>query len=493
MVKQLFLILLCMLPVSVSANGALTMTLSQSKVELGKPVQATIATRGIKNDISNIDLNLLRNVFGVVINESSSSTDKSGAKRQQLNVSLYPRKTGISKVPQLLFDGARTRPMSIMTTDARAPGAKISFSSNHNEITGWQRQQHILSIRIVTPDKFASLTIENIETPGIIAVTIPPQRETDLKGNSILTTGWVFSSYQDGISNLQLPAINYRLHGKVQRKFYLPVVKLETYPLPAYIPPNMVVGKLSINTPAEHRKKLLFAESFTWKVHLTGVDNRIGSTPSIERQLQQSHSMSFGPISHTRTNSNDHSLASNTIILSVPVTFSFPGYYSLPDLRIQYFDPGLGRLQTITYTPDAVVFINPVISSIVIVILLIVLLITIRYLTKRVYAWLICRKSLNKLGNALLLADTPSDLIQLLRDYAKIRGWDSNISLGKWQHYWTTVHGTEIIPYLEDLSAYYYGNDKYSAEQQQALNVSLYKFIVKQRNCLFMFYNKKMT
>jgi len=489
-VKYLLIIMLCVTPLCVNANN-LSMTLSKTTVQLGKPIQATITANDVDKDISDINLEPLRNVFGLVINESSSSKDSSGSNRQQLKLSLYPRRLGITTVPALELSSSTTRQVTITTTNARAPGAKIIFSTHQDDIVGWQRQQHVISIRIVTPDKFASLSIDDIELPGIISATVLPRREVDSKGNTILTTGWVFSPYQAGISELLLPAVNYHLHGKVQRKFYPPAIKLHTQALPNYIPPNMLIGKPAIKSAGENHEQLHFSDSFNWKVILTGIDTRISPTPSFESQLQDNGSISFGSVSYSHSNTDDLGPENNTLSMSIPVSFTHPGYHSLPGLRIQYFDPDVGRLQSVSYPASAILVFNSYVFSIIVVGLAIAVLLLTTYAIKQLNAWYKCRTALRKLCNALLAARSPSELISLLREYARVRGWQNNISLGRWCHYWETYHGTDIVPYLDTLSSLYYSNSGHTTEQQQTLAKSLHDIIVKHNNCLFLYRNKK--
>jgi len=482
MVKLLTWLLLFVVPSTVFATDSLYIEVDREKVQLGKAINARIIARDLPDDISGLDISPLHNVFGVVINESSTTTGDNGSTIQQLNVSLYPRNLGSTHIPGLTLSGATSRPVKITTTHARAPGAKISFSAMPNAFKGWQRQQHIVSARVVTPDKFASLSIDDIELPGIVSATLPVHRSVDEKGNIVLVSGWILSSYKPGDINLLLPAVNYHLHGKVQRKFYPAPVRLSSQPLPSYIPPNMPVGLLGVSSITDKPGALFVTPEFNWTIRITGIDSRLGSTPSVENQLQQVSSPLFGPASYKNIALRTHNLNDSTLQITVPVSMPGIGYYTLPALNIRYFEPHSGRLRTVSHQPDPVLVLNRWLIAGAGIILFVALLFVGRNITRRIQHWRSCRRLLKHNLESILQAESPRELVKLLRDYAGIRGWQENISLGHWRRYWSELYGEDAISCLDELSGYCYGKVDYTAGQQQTLNTSLYAMLSHQRH-----------
>lgn len=132
-------------------------------VELGNPlhvvVQAKAAAASEIRSLADLDLSALRQDFEIVRQRHADASDN-GASKQQLELTLYPRRTGALVIPALAFRDARSQPVRIQVRPGRAQGQAIRFASELSTVRPWLRQQVLIRITITTADAFASLHSE---------------------------------------------------------------------------------------------------------------------------------------------------------------------------------------------------------------------------------------------------------------------------------------------------------------------------------------------
>jgi len=476
MVRSLnFLLLVLFTSLAGANNGSLDVVTTDTHSQIGKPLQINIIAKNIDQRMAAINLDKLKKDFGVYVIESSNRSGLNNSKVQELKVHLYPQHTGIFEIPSLTLENYSSTASSVTILPALEDNNIITFSSSSNSVSVWQRQQIIITSTVLTQSRFASIHAEDFFHKGVESYTLESTREDLGNGQFRLTSSWVLYPLIAGEYNFNFPSINYRLRGKVQRKFIPGDIKISVKELPPYIPPLLPVGKIEIN------KKIIKGDSFINNKYLLSIrissdDSLISTLPNLPHDYLLDEDIIVGESLSRSTTSLKDNLFRNTINHHVPVTFVASGMYQVPAISYKYFEPSTGKIITIKI-PVQDLFILSTWLKILLIIFLILISIAALIFTKN-YALSIYkqRRTRNRINNLVLKATSPHELHYLLNEYSKAHRWRENMTLKNWLITWERKKGPSINNAIKDLSkaCYAKGDD---VCKQSVLNEKLYQFL----------------
>jgi len=475
MVRILNFLLLILFTSLVEANNrSLDVVTTDTHSQIGKPLQINIIASNIEQRMATINLDKLKKDFGVYVIESSNKSGVNNSKVQELKVHLYPQHTGIFEIPSLSLGKYSSTASSVSILPALEDNDIITFSSSSNSVSVWQRQKIIITSTVLTQSRFASIHAEDFFHKGVESYTLESTREYLGNGQFRLTVSWILYPLIAGEYHINFPSINYRLRGKVQRKFIPEDIKISVKELPPYIPPLLPVGKIEVN------RNMIKDDSFIDNKYLLSIqissdDALISTLPNLPHDYLLDEDIIVGESSRRTTTLKDN-LFSNTINHHIPVTFVATGMYQVPAISYKYFEPSTGKIVTIKI-PVQDLFILSTWSKILLIIFLIPLTITTLILIKN-YALSIYkqRRSRNKVINSVLKATSPYELHYLLNEYSKAHRWKENMTLKNWLITWEREKGPSINNAIKDLSEACYAKDN-DVCKQKVLNKKLYQFL----------------
>ena len=268
-------LLLWLLPLTAMATDArVWIELDTQTLELGEPLRGVLYTSGIGDAPTPDDLIPLEQEFALAeIGVAETLTDRAanGDKRQRLDFTLYPRHSGTLTLPALAIADRRSAPITVEVTPAVSQGSALSVTPKLSSTRPWVRQQVLITLEVITPDRFASLEIEPPPLPGFEVTDLPGERErieTADGERTRLRAGLALFALTSGAHRLRLPPVHYRLDGGTRRIFTLPEPVLEVKALPPYVPPTLPVGKVSIGSTLETEGLLRTRELGFWHIQV---------------------------------------------------------------------------------------------------------------------------------------------------------------------------------------------------------------------------------
>lgn len=459
---RIAVMLLLLSSFTTQAASRLVLETAELDQQYGYAFDTRITATGFKHSLSNIDLTPLRQDFGVeVIEYSSDNSNTDSVERQTLKLKLYPRRIGDLQIPSLVFRDHHSTLQQVHVTTATSIQGEILLQHRVSQSRPWQRQQVVVDYRITTPDRFASLQIDQTQIPYIENTDIPASQTHSDKG-IIIEGGWAISALQAGPQIVELPPVQYWLGGVVERVFYLPLIKLDVRSLPSYVPPLMPVGKVSIRSSITPDGMLLTGDSANWEIILEGNSLTPHALPAVLRQLGSTASISIGSAESSRSSQPDLIGSHGTVKHQIPVIAIASGYLELPALHVQYFDPQTGRLVSITHNP-AQPFAIAMYWAVLLIVLSLSLLVLVTAWGWRHYQSIRqyidhCKQAMAAVG----AADNPVGLRATLKDYALARRWPTNTSLGQWLNHWQLQHPLlSARDVIEDLARACYQTDNH--------------------------------
>ncbi|MEA1888576.1 MAG: hypothetical protein U9N50_02170 [Pseudomonadota bacterium] len=502
MVKQLKILcyILLLFPALALANPSLEIELKQATVEYGRPVFLKIIAEELKSDLSLLRLDALSTQFAIAsrdfdseiihpIKEAKEQQNKekgsAAITRQILRLKMYPRQTGKRLIPAFTLDKSSSDEKELTIIDASNKGTNILLDSNISSTKVWQREQILITLTLSTAEEFATIKPGDLPVDGIEITALPVKRvwtENENGGKSTITAGWSLLPLRPGNSEIELPPIEYHLSGVVRRVFHLPKVKLKVRPLPSYLPPTIPVGKVGIHSSITSEglasKRLLYTDDLAyWSISIESKSLTPYWLPPILRQIQSSDSIQFFPATSHRSMQPDNKGVHGRVNHTIPFKPLENGFTDIPSLKVQYFDPATGRLETLVH-PAEKRFSAGIISRLLAVLLLAVFILTLlivifRHLRKRI--------RYKKLHQQAILhirqANTSQDVVAGIRLAGSAEGWPVNLSLTDWLARWKKKYQSdpELDQTLESLALLHYGreNEIDTQEHRQTTNIDL--------------------
>ncbi|TDY02816.1 BatD family protein [Thiohalophilus thiocyanatoxydans] len=418
-----------------ATDSGLTVSVDRHTVEYGKSVVLTVRSTEPDTDPGAISLAALEPDFAIEPIRGRSATETDTPMRQWR---LYPRRPGELIIPAP-DNAARRDPVRLNVTPAVDPrdGQPIRVTREISGTDVWLRQAVHLTMTLETA---SPIIILERETPAHDALAIhelaTTERPVDPQQQRYRhTTGWVAHPLRQGEQRLQLPPLRYVRDGVTTHRFYPPVLQLAVRPLPPYLSPQMPIGTLSLQIDRPDR--FVFTDELhDLKVTLQGRGIRRQDMPQLERQLASSADITLYPAQQAYQQKTDAGRLIGQSDYAIPFSIKQSGRITLPDLRLDYFDPNTGRIVSRQVAGQAVYAMNRWLFYLLIGIGLVVLGISIRKSLPPLTRHLRRLKGYTRVIGLLPMADSDERVVQLLREVALGEGWPANLTLAQWLQYW---------------------------------------------------------
>lgn len=351
-------LLLILISYSAQAIPQLKMYSDKVKTELGRPLRVELAGIDLNNKLTGINLKSLNKHFGVVTDYYiADANDPRWPNNtvQILHLKLYPRKTGQLTIPALRINRIQSKPIDIKSHKGKTSIPKVRFSSDSPYI----RQQFIIMVNILSTESTSRLSISKDDNvSGFESQPLAFKRSKQKDGQYLLQTGWALTALKSGTQQLQLPPVEYSVSGVSRKRFFLPSTILKVKPLPNYLPPTIPVAKVRIKSQLKQRYFLSSDAIYYWQLTLKGQLNNSYRLPPVLRQIKNNNEMRFLPINSQRSVNRTDKSFSSQVSHSIPFKPTASGVLSLPQIRLQYFDPESGTIKSVIHQADNVFVLN---------------------------------------------------------------------------------------------------------------------------------------
>jgi len=342
---QLIFILVFITPVYaqiVNSENELSVQISRTEKQLGQYLRVTLRYRGQKQ-LDNINLQLWRQHFSIIHGDEYKDEDKQGRTIQVLKLRLYPRATGKINLSSLKLGTAKSRPINVNTLQAIVNNSPIKLNWEISSLTPWQREAVIIRVHLQSQDTSAHVILDSPENKNTLLRALKTERRVLKNGDIIFDAGWILYPMNEGVELIDLPAIRYQLSGSDRRRFYLPLQKLNVKPLPTYLPPNLPIGKLHLNSQIE------YADKNQWKIAVKTSALIPYGVPGLDKQIAiiSDHDISNVKINFSRSSSYGDYGDRNVIYSPLPEWLMPFGKNII--LKLRFFNPETGKLDKVIH------------------------------------------------------------------------------------------------------------------------------------------------
>lgn len=455
---------------AVSLAASLHIEVEQHRLELGQPIWLTLRSDQTAVSLATLDFSAWKKRVAFprayYVNRNRDNT------AQTLRLRVYAYHTGNLVLPALQFMQHTTAPLHFTIVPARDPvtHAPMDFGCQVSTQQPWQQQQVVVGCRLRLHDAHALLTQPTAQQHGFRFYPMQVEKRVEGRGATAQTRyrlGWVVFAVRAGKQVLTLPPIEYVRDGVVTRRFYLDPqqLQLQVKALPSWLPGTIPVGQIG---------PVHYGLAYGWlstgvlsqmqlRVQLNGVAPSL--VPDYPALLHGSHVFMF-----YRARQRNQARVESTGIQyllddRIPLVAHHVGIYRLPDLRLQYFDPVRGTLQTRLLHGGTIVVVNSWIKLILGLLCVVALV----WLGHRVGRFLVRYwRRFRHYQQALAILERPVSLDSIrhgMRVMAMAEGGRANMSWLQWQDYMRDKSAlAESLP-VTQLNAAVYGHGSVDLER----------------------------
>ena len=339
----LFTLISPALATEVNIENKLELDFSRTEIQLGQHLRVTLKYRGSES-LQNINLKSWLQLVAISYMDEFRDEDAMGNTIQVLKLRLYPRNTGTLTLPELKIGTASTQAVNINILQAIVNKSPVTLNWEISTTSPWQREAVVVHVHLLSSDISAHVLLDSSNSKDFLFRPLKPTRRTLKNGKIIFDTGWVLHPLKSGITFIDFPAIRYQLSGSDRRRFYLPLLRLKIKPLPSYLPPDLAIGKLNIQSQID---STLINQ---WKTMITTHALIPFGVPDIDRQLAEisGHDISNIKMKYTQLSSYEN-FGDKNIYYTPQPKWLMPFGKDL-NLTLRYFNPQTGRLEETNYS-----------------------------------------------------------------------------------------------------------------------------------------------
>lgn len=442
----------------VACAARLQIHLSQTQVELGKPLTAIVTYTAPTPMLETLNLDGVRAHFYI---SSPPQPERVGG-QQRWTLRLYPYDVGNVLIPAFHFDNAHTTPINIKILPAVDPkdGTPLEFNSTVSTQSPWLKQQVTILATLTSASAIQVLSTHEPSQSGMqiqptAPFTIPIKSSTPVRYQHQLA--WHFYSLRQGEVPLDQLFVYLQRDGVRTHQFVLRPITFKVSPLPTYLPATIPVGQLSLEATPLPWWQFIGSLGMV-KLKLKAKNMLESDIPDLSRQFHSSAILDFYEAhvdTHTQT-----SVAAQHITREYQIPFTAHSMtLSRPAIiRLQYFDPELSRLVTTSIPLDRFLSLYSWIFYLVLI-----LCSWFAYLLSQKLVRIIRREWFRYRGYQIALqqsqtADSVGALRQALQQVAIAEGWSANLSLTDWQLRWNLSHPRHTVSdqYIQLLNSAFY-------------------------------------
>lgn len=454
-----------------AADTGLRIEVMDKQVEYGRPIQVELFAQGHRLDLAALDLSALEADFTVEIPDTVVRDNETG--QQHWRLRLYPRSHGELQIPSLVLQDSKTEPVQLGISPAMdgKKNSPLQVTSQVDNTEVWLRQAVEVSMLIDSSNPYARLETDTLQHDAIDIRLLPrtrTSRQVEGEQRTLHRIGWVLYPQTPGTQRVQLPAIKYRGDTGTYR-FYPPPIDLRVRPLPAFVPPTLPVGRIQLDIALPDDWFLARHELAFLKLQINSEAQPDQRHSALLRQFKSSEDVTFYPPRDWLEADENDARNSSTHSYQLPFTIKTMGLVKLPAVRLQYFDPSTGKIEThsqpvgrILSLPQWLIY---AVSLGLLLVLYRLLQCLYRFSRNRYRAYCGYRTALDRFQQA----STVQDIRDGLAAIAVAEGWPANLSLAMWLAHWQSRyprmrHLSENVRQLED---WLYGDSKPGLEEVQ--------------------------
>ena len=425
------------------ASPQLVLTTDKTQSELGHPIRVQLYGISLNARLSDINLDSLTSDFGVITDYASgASQDKRwpGQSVQMLQFKLYPRKAGVVTIPSLRIGKIHSQQKALNIIAGETGHPTLRFATE----TPYQRQEVIIHFTLTTSFSNARLTNKSIfNHNGFEIVPLDFSRTAVSGGKYVLHTGWALTPLTAGMHEIMLPPVEYSISGGSRKLFYPPLKNIRVKKLPAYLPPTIPVGEISISSQVTPGGWLHTDALSYWALQLTAQATDVFSLPPVLRQIKTNSELEILPVTSNRRLQVKQDKVTSLVTHTIPFKSLKSGLLTLPAIHFQYFDPEQGKIKLVTYQSEPVFVLSYFWEMLLAILGMILFIWLAKFTCKKWIHWRALNRKRQLAIQLLQEQGSENNIRKAIRLFCEADTGSANTTLMQWKQYWLNAYQTD--------------------------------------------------
>lgn len=390
--KQLTTLL--MLPLLLACFGAsadsLEAEVDRTTIAINEAVQLNITYSGSSSD--DINANVLGNDFDILSNSKSSSTQvtfgggNAFSSSTQWNILLRPKRTGQLTIPAFVIDGTSSSPIVISVKAAAAKSTSTSSQRNApiyletdlSKARPFEQEQVLLTIRLVSEYNIIEHDFDQhdpiIPDAKIERVYAGQYRRQSPEGRQQVVLEKAYAIFPQSAGALTIPAVPqaviyqepssdprmsfFNRGNRVRKDFQSQVQTLHVQAKPDKPSPWLPAKKLTLTQHwSSSPSNFVVGEPITRDITITAEGLLASQLPELE--IGEIEDIKLYPDQPQLNNDLSNSGVVGSRSLSTAIVISKPGRYTLPAIRVQWWDLNNKQIRSATLPAEEIVVAAP--------------------------------------------------------------------------------------------------------------------------------------
>lgn len=424
-VRQILPLLLAAAWSSGAFAAALEARLDRPASLLGEAVSLTVEARGLELD--GLDLTPLETEFEIFARTLSRASAS-----QTLVLTLYPRVSGVLRIPPLPLGAQRTGALSLAVTTVREDQSPVAIDLQLTPAAPWVGEPARLSLsmcdndglrwqRPVLPTGSGRVlrALNEDEGPGEVAGVRCTQQRFH----------WVLVPTQSGVSRVVMPMLDAGLFGQ-RLRYPGPALEYVAGALPAWLPeaiPPLAPSVQAAPLPARWPLR----RPLSWQIEIEGAYSADGLKSLLAMQLRETPELGVYPPLIEPLAPADPASPQMRHRVTLTLQPRASGELVLPALNLPWYDPVRERLDSRRVPAHSIMVVDPRIETARRVgagLVGVALLWVLGRRLQRAVRWRLWRR---RGLQAIVQAQDPAQLMQAVRQFS-LHGGTPAPSLGVW-------------------------------------------------------------
>ncbi len=303
----------------------------------------------------NIDLSRLTSLFDLGTPRAENRFNiyrNHGRSTSSISIELFPKNSGKFTIPSFSIDDLKTEAITINIIEAQNPAPEIFIKSGLSHEAVWLNQQLTAYIDLYhrTSLSEAKLGGELDSEPFIMDTfkLAQSERQESREGFNYNVTriSWAVFPSRSGDQTLYLPDLWVTTQSGRKQRFPVQKQLIEVKPLPATVPQNIIVGRVTLKQ-TELDNMPTVGQLSSWQVTLStsALESTLPRALGTSPETPQIKLYRDAPLIQKNKSTKTLKYTATYLFSLMPVT---AGRYTLPSIEVQFFDPDTGQVNKAT-------------------------------------------------------------------------------------------------------------------------------------------------
>lgn len=346
------------------AEVRLTLKADKKEIALGEPLTVEIKAEDVREPLSSISLDKLKQDFNVYGISSSVQTQSKKGRRvssETMTLILYPLRAGKLQLPALSYSGKNSQPLAVSVVESSKQTARVIFKTALDVAHPQVRQAATLTLEIYDDGSLQWTAPREIVTAAAHQRKLADsQREETVDGTryTVHHYAWALMPLREGGMTVEFPMLDAFKFGTRLRYAVAPLW-IDAAPVPAYLPVHVPVGMPVVSVdPLPSEIALERPVNWTFSVQGSGISAE--GMSKLLAAISSNESLRFYPPMISTAEDERPTTAMQILLVTLPFVPLRTGTLQLPEINLPYYDPASARVEAAVIPGVRIEVFNPV-------------------------------------------------------------------------------------------------------------------------------------